>query len=224
MPLSRTIFTKGLWEPPVSSFGLRWTLYLRFHTRAWTQTQTHRTAVGCFASYGAKNFLLGRVKDHGVLGCPVYGGGLHQAKAATPEEVREVLCDPKAAEKGRGHVSVHFLWSPRWTFIHTRNIHWDSTICNVLWRSYRNPEVNQLLGLWGLKNKAQFYFWNWTPNLESPWLLPSNWITSFWPSQSLEWPLPSISFSPSVPTAPTQTLSQRPDRPEKIQWTRCAFS
>lgn len=35
------------------------------------------------------------MRDHGVLGCPVYRTGLGQAKAATLKEICEVLCEPK---------------------------------------------------------------------------------------------------------------------------------
>lgn len=138
------------------SSGLRWTLNLHFYTtgREHKHKQIRVRALGCFASYWAKNFLLGWVKDHGVLWRPIYCIGLHQAKAATLKEICKVLGEPKAAKKGREHVLLHFLCSSWQTFIHTINIHWDCTMYNVLWSSYRNPEVNQLLGLWDLKTEA----------------------------------------------------------------------
>lgn len=138
------------------SSGLRWTLNLHFYTtgREHKHKQIRVRALGCFASYWTKNFLLGWVKDHGVLWHPIYCIGLHQAKASTLKEICKVLGEPKAAKKERGHVLLHFLCSSWQTFIHTINIHWDCTMYNVLWSSYRNPEVNQLRGLWDLKTEA----------------------------------------------------------------------
>lgn len=45
--------------------------------------------------YRAQDFLLGWAEDHTVLGSPVDRTGLHQAKAATLEEIGEVLHEPK---------------------------------------------------------------------------------------------------------------------------------
>ena len=95
------------------SSGLRWTLNLHFPCRPQGTDIKMNTSesLGCFSSYWAKNFLLSWVRDHGVLGCPVYRTGLGQAKAATLKEIRKVLCEPEAAEKRGEHELLHFLWA-----------------------------------------------------------------------------------------------------------------
>lgn len=143
--------------------------------------------------------------------CIVTSSPRHRASPSQSSHTERNLRGSAWTQGCQGRKRTHLTTFPVWTFIQTRNIHWEFITDKVLWRSWsRNPEVNQTVPWLKLKPASISGPQSW---LRFPGFCPATWFPSesptHWNGGAINkcFPFPLSWF--------TFWWSQRPDRPKE---------